>query len=199
MHDFNIQLYISGLLTDSTDLFFECPKFKSLAMIGNSWPASGLLYVKAFNHVLHYLTGVTVNYNVVRAGWVHIHACYKQSTNSIPSFLFTIFPFTCFFLFCNSNVSMDHCFCKLQGAKYVSTSLFRFMQYTVLYTGLWQNLYLSEPTQRSCLHESRQNLAQIHLLLTRDPRNSASFLKANSTAFCNRIWTVPHNWVNLHR
>lgn len=93
MHDFNIQLHISGLLIDSTDLFFEFPKFKSLAMIGNSWPASGLLYVKAFNHVLYYLTGVTVNYNVVRAGWVHVHAINKAQTVNHHFYLpFSLLP-----------------------------------------------------------------------------------------------------------
>ena len=101
-------------------------------MLRNSWPASGLLHVKVFNHVLYYLTGVTINHNVVSAGWVHIHAINKAN---MPSFLFTIIvPFTCFFLFCSSYVSMDHCFCKLKGAKYVSTSLFRFIQYTLYLT-----------------------------------------------------------------
>ena len=115
---------------------------------------------------------------------MHIHAINKAN---MPSFLFTIIvPFTCFFLFCSSNVSMDHCFCKLKGAKYVSTSLFRFIQYTLYLTKGYDKIFIFLSPHRD-VHKSGQNFAQIRLSLTQDPQNSASFLKANSSAFCGAV------------
>ena len=155
-------------------------------MLRNSWPASGLLHIKVFNHVLYYLTGVTINNNVVSAGWVHIHAINKAN---MPSFLFTfIVPFTCFFLFCSSNVSMDHCFCKLKGIKYVSTSLFRFIQYTLYLTKGYDKIFIFLSPHRDPVYTSPdKTLHRSAFRLHRTHRTVQVFLKANSTAFCGAV------------